>query len=284
MEVDRGPDVRVLATGATLDADPIIRPVTTLLERERELRRLTARLEEARAGEGALVVVEGPPGIGKTSVLRSAARSAAELGFEVLRARGAEVEREWPFGAARQLLEPALRSRDDQRARCRARGAARLAAPVLLPESDEGATTVDASYGTLHGLYWICANLAAEHPPLLIVDDAQWVDEASLRFLGVLARRLDVFGVLAVVGQRPAPARWLAELVADPQTERLSLRLLSAVAPVRCSRPGRRTAWWRPASRSRASGLRAATRCCSAGSPQNCVNRAWRSRRPTPPE
>ena len=204
--------------------------VTRLLERERELRRLTARLEEARAGEGALVVVDGPPGIGKTSVLRSAARSAAGLGFEVLRARGAEVERGWPFGAARQMLEPALRSRTTSERDAVLEGAARLAAPVLLPESDDGATTVDASYGTLHGLYWICANLAAEHPLLLIVDDAQWVDEASLRFLGVLARRLDALRVLAVVAQRPAPPRRLAELAADPQTEQLHLRPLSPAA------------------------------------------------------
>ena len=162
-------------------------------------------------------------------------------------------------------------------------GAARLAAPVLLPESADGATTVDASYGTLHGLYWICANLAAEHPLLLIVDDAQWVDEASLRFLGVLARRLDALRILAVVAQRPAPARRLAELAADPQTERLSLRPLSPAASRALLAAWSPDGMVDPASRSRASGPRAATRCCSAGSPPSCVNRAWRSRMPTPP-
>jgi ABC-type transport system involved in cytochrome c biogenesis ATPase subunit len=55
-----------------------------------------------------LVVVEGAPGLGKTSLLRAVAVGAKRRGFEVARARGAELEREWPFGIARQLLEPVL--------------------------------------------------------------------------------------------------------------------------------------------------------------------------------
>ena len=40
----------------------------------------------------------------------------------------------------------------------------------------------DASFAALHGLYWLAANLARERPLLLAIDDAQWSDDASLRY------------------------------------------------------------------------------------------------------
>jgi predicted ATPase len=83
--------------------------VSLLLEREGELNRLRVRLDAAHAGEGGVVVIEGAPGLGKTTVMRAAVVEATRRGFEVARARGAELEREWPFGIARQLFEPAIR-------------------------------------------------------------------------------------------------------------------------------------------------------------------------------
>ncbi len=198
-----------------------------LLERDRELERLGVRLQAAGSGEGALVVLEGSPGLGKTSLLRAAAREAERRGFEVLRARGAELEREWPFGVVRQLLEPALRGRSAAERAQLLEGAAGLATHWLLPELAGSTTDVDASFGTLHGLYWLCANLATERPLLLAVDDAHWTDDASLRFLGVLARRLDTLPALVVLTQRPGPPDALAELAADPQSEVLGIRPLS---------------------------------------------------------
>jgi DNA-binding CsgD family transcriptional regulator len=202
--------------------------VALLLERDGELNRLGLRLDAARAGEGSHVVVEGAPGLGKSSLLRAAAREAERRDFEVLRARGAELEREWPFGIVRQLLEPALRRRSADKQAHLLDGAAGLAAPLLLPECARVIADVDTSFGTLHGLYWLCANLATDRPLLLAVDDAHWADDASLRFLGVLARRLDALPLLLVLAQRPGPPGALAELAADPQTERLGVRPLSS--------------------------------------------------------
>ena len=56
----------------------------------------------------------------------------------------------------------------------------------------------------LHGLYWLMANLAAERPAMLLVDDAQWVDEPSLRFLAYLGRRVRELPVAVVIAARPA--------------------------------------------------------------------------------
>jgi DNA-binding CsgD family transcriptional regulator len=82
----------------------------------------------------------------------------------------------------------------------------------------------DASFTVLHGLYWLCANLAHAQPLLLCVDDAQWADASSLRFLTYLARRLDDLPiVLMLAAHELEPERSaLAQLLADPHVEVLS--------------------------------------------------------------
>src|SRR4051794_41153272 len=80
-----------------------------LLERERELSTLVELIEAARAGSGSVALVIGPAGIGRSRLLDAAATRAAEAGCTVLRARGSELEREFPFGVVRQLFEPVLR-------------------------------------------------------------------------------------------------------------------------------------------------------------------------------
>jgi hypothetical protein len=90
--------------------------------------------------------------------------------------------------------------------------------------------TVDASFGTLHGSYWLCANLATRQPLLLVVNDAQWADETSLRFLGVLARRLDALRCSCCSRSAQGRRSRLAELAADPRTELLVRRPLSSAA------------------------------------------------------
>ena len=72
-----------------------------LVERERELAAVHALLER---GCG-LLVVEGGAGIGKTSLMEATCRRAEELGCEILRARGSELEADFAFGVVRQLFE-----------------------------------------------------------------------------------------------------------------------------------------------------------------------------------
>ena len=73
-------------------------------------------------------------------------------------------------------------------------GAAGLAAGLLaLPGAavPDAAPAADSSFAVLHGLYWLCANLAAERPLCLVVDDAHWADTPSLRYLAFLLPRLE---------------------------------------------------------------------------------------------
>ena len=90
-------------------------------------------------------------------------------------------------------------------------GAAGVAAGLLgfrAQPAVEGAPSsgVDPSFAILHGLYWLCANLAAGRPLCLVVDDAHWADAASLRYLAFLLTRLEELEVALVVATRPREA------------------------------------------------------------------------------
>src|SRR5215207_1760369 len=84
------------------------RAPSPLLEREVELELVERLLAGARAGRGALLLFDGPAGIGKTRLLGVVRDGAEALGFDVLRARGGELERQFSHGVVRQLFEPRL--------------------------------------------------------------------------------------------------------------------------------------------------------------------------------
>ncbi len=89
----------------------------------------------------------------------------------------------------------------------------------------------DRIFGLLHGLFWLTANLADERPLMLAADDAQWLDEPSLRFLRYLAVRIDELPIALLVAWRsgePAHAHeHLSLLASDHGSPRLPLAPLS---------------------------------------------------------
>jgi DNA-binding CsgD family transcriptional regulator len=180
-----------------------------LLEREHELRHMDAALDVALGRGGHLLVIEGSPGVGKSRLLEALRDRGRAGGFACLAARAGELEREFPFGIVRQLFDPRLSSASEEERNGLLAGAARLAGPLLgLGGGGEGRhSTVapgEAPYSTLHGLYWLCANLAAEEPVLLLVDDAHWADGPSLRWMSFLLARFEELGVLLALTTRPA--------------------------------------------------------------------------------
>jgi DNA-binding CsgD family transcriptional regulator len=177
-------------------------PIGRLLERDRELGEIDRALAAAQAGDGASLLFAGVGGIGKTALLKSACERADSAGLAVFAARGSELEGEFPYGVVRQLLETVVRvAAATLRGRLLA-GAAALAAPVLLEVRAEPAALAEPAFAGMHGLYWLVANLAMESPLLLVIDDAQWSDAASLRFLIYLARRLDGMAVTLIMSTR----------------------------------------------------------------------------------
>lgn len=186
-----------------------------IVERERELGALRGLIDEAVLGRGQLVLLEGTAGIGKTRLLAAARDLAAERGVTVLSARGSALERDFPFGVVRQLLELAV---DDELFS----GAAAHARPLF--GAIDPAAPARADYATLHGLYWLVWGLARRRPLLLVVDDLHWADAPSLQFLTYLAGRLDGAAVLVAGALRPEDAAdptLVAGLVMEPRATRL---------------------------------------------------------------
>lgn len=179
-----------------------------LLDRDSDLAAIGRQLAAVRAGSGRVTVVEGPAGIGKSSLLAAVARFAEADGMTVLRARGGPLEQDAAWGVARQLF-----GRGET-----ATGAAALARRALDPDTPEPAMAGDAMYAAAHGLTWLASELTEQAPLLLVADDVHWADAPSLRWLGQLAHRLDELslGVLcAVRAGEPVPEpELLAELLA----------------------------------------------------------------------
>jgi DNA-binding NarL/FixJ family response regulator len=208
-------------------------PAELLLERDRELDSLRSVLRDAEGGGGRLALVEGPAGIGKSRLLAELRRAAEANDVRVLTARGSELEREFPFGIVRQLFEPSLTD-GEARERWLAGAAAPARAIFDAAGSQANGMASDASFAALHGLYWLTANVAADGPVFLSVDDLHWCDRPSLRFLAYLTRRLEDMPALVGATLRSTdpgtdPAL-IAEIGHDPATYAVRPGPLSAAA------------------------------------------------------
>lgn len=165
-----------------------------LIEREAALDSGQAALDSALHGRGELVAFTGPAGIGRSAILMALAERAAASDVVPLTARCNDVGRDLAFGAALQLFEQKIADLSERSDEVFA-GRAALAAPLLTGEGlrDPGALLREApqaSPALTHALYRVAANLAAADPIVLLVDDLQWIDAESLRFLEYLAPRL----------------------------------------------------------------------------------------------
>jgi len=159
--------------------------------RGQQCRALDGLLGEVRAGRSRVLVVRGEPGIGKTALLEYAAGTAAD--FQLARAEGVESEMELPFAALHQLCGRML-GRLGQLP-----GPQREALGVAF-----GLRAGGAPDRFLVGLavLGLLSEVAADRPLLCLVDDAQWLDQASALVLAFVARRLDAETVALLVGTR----------------------------------------------------------------------------------
>ncbi len=169
-------------------------PPPGFLDRASERQALDTLLAEAREGHSAVLIIRGEAGIGKTALLRYLVRHAS--GFRVAQVTGAEAEMELPFAAIHQLCAPLLDRLD------------------ALPQPQQDALNValglasgDVPERFVVGLAVLgLLSAAAEEQPLLcLVEDSQWLDEASGLILGFIARRLLAESVaLAVTAREPS--------------------------------------------------------------------------------
>jgi DNA-binding SARP family transcriptional activator len=216
----RALEADVLAQSPALDRSPLSAPpgagtvpsaapggagagADLLVDRSLHLAELADRLTAALDGDGGVVLVEGPAGIGKTRLLAEVRRLAADRKVLTLTARGSRREKDYGFGAVRQLFENLVARRGAELLT----GAAAASSVVFDLEvpSGPGATApgrLPDGFAVLNGLYRLAATLAAEGPLLLAVDDVQWCDAGSLHFLAHLARNLRGLPLLVAVTLR----------------------------------------------------------------------------------
>jgi DNA-binding CsgD family transcriptional regulator len=166
------------------------------LDRTSEREALDGLLANVRGGQSAVLVIRGEAGIGKTALLRYAARQAS--GFRVAQVTGAEAEMELPFAGIHQFCAPLLDQLD------------------TLPQPQQNALNVALGLASgavpdrfLVGLAVLgLLSAAAEARPLLcLVEDSQWLDDASGLILGFIARRLLAESVAIVVAVRQPNTR-----------------------------------------------------------------------------
>ncbi|HVY77604.1 MAG TPA: AAA family ATPase [Solirubrobacterales bacterium] len=202
-----------------------------LLERGREVAAIDDSLGRIGVGgNGATLLIEGPAGIGKTTLLRQLRHRAEGRDFRVMAARGSEIERDFGFGVVRQLFGPLLRSLGDaERSRLFSGPASPSAAIFGMAEG--AALEVSAAEASLYGLFWLVAAIAEAGPVVFAIDDAHWSDTASLRFVQYIGRRLDGLPLLLGLAARPneagSQAETLREVAADLEMPTIAPALLS---------------------------------------------------------
>jgi DNA-binding CsgD family transcriptional regulator len=195
-----------------------------LCDRFHERGVLDRLLECGRRGQSGVVVVRGEAGVGKTALLRYAARRAS--GFRLAEIAGVEAEMELPFAGLHQLCGSMLDGLD---AIPQHQNAALAVALGLSPGE-----TPDRFIVALAALGLLSAS-AEERPLLCVVDDVQWLDRATRQVLGFVARRLLAERVVMIFGVRDPGHEpeliGLPELRLDGLEEEDARALLASVVP-----------------------------------------------------
>ena len=171
-------------------------PAGLLLGRDGELAVLADLVAALATGQGSSVLIEGEPGIGK-SALVEAAVAQANAGYEIFWSTGDELGQAFPL---LPLLE-GLRVRESSEN-------SRRNMIVRLMRGEDGLDhTADLSVTLAEQLLALVAETCATTPVILVVDDLQWADRASVTLWGKLARSVTQMPLLLVGMIRPVPQR-----------------------------------------------------------------------------
>ena len=176
---------------------PVDRP-PRWVDRTQELATLRAGVEALRQGGGAAVWVEGEPGIGKSTLVAEALAPASELGWDIGWGIADELAERLPLSVIQDCLRVRLSSPDPRRVQ-----AARLLRSQRLGLFADG----DASVSGVEVMMALADELCAAAPTVMVVDDLQWADDASLLVWHQLAASVDQLRLLLIATCRSDPRR-----------------------------------------------------------------------------
>jgi DNA-binding CsgD family transcriptional regulator len=176
--------------GAVMGPDPD--PGELIVGRDAELARLFRAVDSVSADPVLMLV--GDMGTGKSALLEHAVHRAEAGGARVLRAAGSESESSLAFSALHQLLRPVSAEVDALPGRQRA---------ALQDAFGEGSATPGPDLMLVGvAVLSLLSGLGDHRPVLVVLDDAQWFDRASLDALSFVARRLEGEPVTMLIGVR----------------------------------------------------------------------------------
>ncbi|HEU5417151.1 MAG TPA: AAA family ATPase [Streptosporangiaceae bacterium] len=194
---------------------PTVAAGGVLIGRDSELAMLGTLVTEAARGRGAAVLIEGEPGIGKSALVRAGVAGAASLACPVFWGAGDELGQALPllpFLEGLRVREPSASPR-------------RNTIIALLRGELAADRGVDASAALAEQLLALIAEQCASQPTILVVDDLQWADQATINLWGRLVRSVQQVPLLLIGMMRPVPQRddLLALRRAVPDDTRIQL-------------------------------------------------------------
>jgi DNA-binding CsgD family transcriptional regulator/tetratricopeptide (TPR) repeat protein len=169
-----------------------------LVGRRSELAALRAAITGLVAGHGCAILVEGEPGIGKSAVIRSAADEATRAGCELYWASCDELSHAFALVPLLDALGIRETAKDPRRA-----------AIARLMHADPGskASGVDVVTAATERLLSLVDELCVASPVVIVVDDLQWADPATVQVWARLARSVAQVQLLLIGMMRPIPRR-----------------------------------------------------------------------------
>jgi len=174
-----------------------VTPAGSLVGRDGEMALLTGLMKEAARGRGGAVLIDGEPGIGKSALVRAVVAQAPEVGCQVFWGAGDELSQELPllpFLDGLRVREPSANPR-------------RNAIVRLLRGEVTADRGMDGPAVLAEQLLALVTEQCAVQPVIMVIDDLQWTDQASIALWGRLARSVRQLPLLLAGTMRPVPQR-----------------------------------------------------------------------------